>query len=163
MELNSLSIFWKISCFWGTLSFFFSFIKGDEQWVDQTSKFSSEYMNDVKSFSDFSYNNGKPQGEEIFCPCARCKNWFWVRRHVVYDLLIVMDFLISYNFWIHYGKETQVGSFFKEDSLKKKKRRSYSFNDFQRTIECFKTIQILFNLNLILHEVWGYIYRWPIP
>lgn len=59
-------------------------------------RFSKEYIN-VELFLDFEYSSGTAQGNEILCPCSKCRNLYWARRDVVYDHLIAIGFLKVYN------------------------------------------------------------------
>ncbi|KAJ1425774.1 Transposase-associated domain [Sesbania bispinosa] len=75
----------------------------DKEWTELP-RFSPEYINGVESFLDFAYNKGRPQGDEILCPCAKCKNILWARRCVVYDHLISKGFLKGYDVWVNHGE-----------------------------------------------------------
>ncbi|KAH0660481.1 hypothetical protein KY289_029229 [Solanum tuberosum] len=57
-----------------------------KDWMD-LARYSKPYIDGVKSFLDFAYSYGDPQGEEIQCPCAKCCNIHWTRRNAegVYD------------------------------------------------------------------------------
>ena len=65
---------------------------------------SKEFSAGVKSFLDFAYSIGNPQGEEIQCPCAKCCNINWYRRHVIYDHLICYGFVEGYTRWVNHGE-----------------------------------------------------------
>ncbi|XP_068467230.1 uncharacterized protein [Phaseolus vulgaris] len=76
----------------------------EKEWA-KFPRFSREYIDGLESFLDFAYTRGRPQGREILCPCADCRNCVWARRHVVYDHLIATGFLKGYKVWIHHGEE----------------------------------------------------------
>ena len=76
----------------------------DKEWT-KFSRFSKEYINGVELFLDFSYTSGRLQGNEILCPCSKCRNHCWARRYVVYDHLIVIGFVKGYNIWVNHGEE----------------------------------------------------------
>lgn len=59
----------------------------------------------MESFLDFVYTGGRPQGNEILCPCAKCCNHHCASRNVVYDHLIATSFLKGYEVWVNHGKE----------------------------------------------------------
>ncbi|KAJ1435170.1 Transposase-associated domain [Sesbania bispinosa] len=70
----------------------------DKEWT-KLPRFSRDYIDGVESFLDFAYNKGRPQGEEILCPCAKCGNCCWEKRNVVYNHLIATGFAEGYNVW----------------------------------------------------------------
>ena len=74
-----------------------------KDWMDLP-RFGKEYIEGVQSFLDFAFSVGDPQGEEIQCPCAKCCNIYWYRRHVVYDHLICYGFVEGYKRWINHGE-----------------------------------------------------------
>jgi len=76
----------------------------DKEWT-KLPRFSTEYLNGVESFLDFAYIRGRPQGNKILCPCAKCRNRCWARRSVVYDHLIAIGFLKGYTIWVNHGEE----------------------------------------------------------
>jgi hypothetical protein len=45
----------------------------DKEWTKQP-RLSGEYKKGVLSFLDFAYTKGKPEANEILCPCANCAN-----------------------------------------------------------------------------------------
>ncbi|CAL0321565.1 unnamed protein product [Lupinus luteus] len=59
----------------------------DKEWI-KLPRYSSEYIDGVEFFLNYAYTNGKPQGGEILCPCAKCHNTCWEVRAIVYDHLI---------------------------------------------------------------------------
>lgn len=75
----------------------------DKEWTTLL-RYTLEYIIGVESFLDFAHTKGRPQGDEILCPCGKFRNHLWVRRHVVYDHLIVKDFWKGYNIWIYHGE-----------------------------------------------------------
>ena len=75
----------------------------DKEWT-KFPRFSQEYINGVTQFLDFSYTNGRPQGDEILCPCAKCKNLYWKTRDNIKDHLIAKGFLKGYDVWLHHGE-----------------------------------------------------------
>ena len=76
----------------------------DKEWTKHP-RFSKEYIDGLESFLDFVYTKGRPQGLQILCPCASCKNCCWATRDVVYDHLIATSFLPSYKVWVHHGED----------------------------------------------------------
>jgi len=76
----------------------------DKEWT-KLPRFSTKYINGVESFLNFAYTRGWPQGNEILCPFAKCRNRCWARRSVVYDHLIIIGFLKGYTIWVNYGEE----------------------------------------------------------
>ena len=68
----------------------------DKEWT-KLPRFSKEYANGVELFLDFAYASGRAQGNEILCPCSKCRNLYWATRNVVYDHLIAKGFLKGYN------------------------------------------------------------------
>ncbi|XP_020973047.1 uncharacterized protein LOC110269510 [Arachis ipaensis] len=62
------------------------------------------YQHGVNSFLDFAFSKGRPQGQEILCPCSICNNFSWGRRDEVYDHLISKGFQKSYTVWVHHGE-----------------------------------------------------------
>ncbi|XP_057436928.1 uncharacterized protein LOC130729257 isoform X3 [Lotus japonicus] len=75
----------------------------DKEWTKHP-RFSKEYINGVQSFLDFAYTKGRPQGDEILCPCTKCRNCCWTTRNVVADHLIAKGFLKGYDVWVHHGE-----------------------------------------------------------
>ncbi|XP_020204521.2 uncharacterized protein LOC109789889 [Cajanus cajan] len=75
----------------------------DKKWT-KLPRFNRDYINGVESFLDFAYSKGRPQGEEILCPCAKCGNCCWEKRNVVYNHLIAIGFVEGYNVWVHHGE-----------------------------------------------------------
>jgi len=76
----------------------------DKEWT-KFPRFSKEYINGVELFLDFAYSSGRAQGNEILCPCSKCRNCCWARRDVVYDHLIAIGFLKGYKIWVNHGEE----------------------------------------------------------
>ena len=68
----------------------------DKEWT-KLPRFSKEYANGVELFLDFAYVSERAQGNEILCPCSKCRNLYWATRNVVYDHLIAKGFLKGYN------------------------------------------------------------------
>ncbi|XP_020963472.1 uncharacterized protein LOC110265062 [Arachis ipaensis] len=62
------------------------------------------YQHGVNSFLDFAFSRGRPQGQEILCPCSICNNFSWGRRDEVYDHLISKEFQKGYTVWVHHGE-----------------------------------------------------------
>ncbi|KAJ1409904.1 Transposase-associated domain [Sesbania bispinosa] len=58
----------------------------------------------MESFLDLAYSIGRPQRDEILCPCAKCNNILWARRCVVHDYLISKGFLKGYDVWVNHGE-----------------------------------------------------------
>ena len=61
-----------------TLTFLFFFLcfslkVMDKEWT-KLPRFSQEYIDGVDSFLDFAFIKGRPQGDEILCPYATCRN-----------------------------------------------------------------------------------------
>ncbi|CAK8543900.1 unnamed protein product [Lathyrus sativus] len=75
-----------------------------------------KYRKGVKSFLDFAYTTGRPQGREISCPCAHCANCKWERRHVVRDHLIAVGFVKGYDVWVNHGEDIPSPMKIKEDT-----------------------------------------------
>ncbi|PNX89948.1 hypothetical protein L195_g046071, partial [Trifolium pratense] len=75
----------------------------DKEWT-KLPRHWKEYRKGVKSFLDFAYTKGSPQGREISCPCAHCANGKWARRHVVRDHLIAAGFVEGYDVWVNHGE-----------------------------------------------------------
>ncbi|XP_058766785.1 uncharacterized protein LOC131640406 [Vicia villosa] len=78
----------------------------DKEWT-KFPWFSQEYINGVTRFLDFAFTNGSPHGDELLCPCAKCKNLYWKTRDVIKDHLIAKDFLKGYDVWLHHGENLQ--------------------------------------------------------
>jgi len=78
----------------------------DKEWT-KLQRFSKEYANGVELFLDFAYVSGRAQGNEILCPCSKCRNLYWATRSVVYDHLIAKGFLKGYNTWVNHGESIQ--------------------------------------------------------
>ncbi|XP_025640500.1 uncharacterized protein [Arachis hypogaea] len=62
------------------------------------------YQHGVNLFLDFAFSKGRPQGQEILCPCSICNSFSWGRRDEVYDHLISKGFQKGYTVWVHHGK-----------------------------------------------------------
>ena len=45
----------------------------DKEWT-KLPRFSKEYANGLELFLDFAYASGRVQGNEILCPCSKCRN-----------------------------------------------------------------------------------------
>ncbi|KAF1888140.1 hypothetical protein Lal_00039180 [Lupinus albus] len=75
----------------------------DKEWI-KLPRYSSEYIDGVEFFLNYAYTNGKPQGGEILCPCAKCHNTCWEVRAVVYDHLIGYGFQKGYDVWVRHGE-----------------------------------------------------------
>ena len=69
------------------ISYFIRLKVMDKGWTNLP-RYSNEYMHGVESFLDFAFSKGRPQGEEILCPCAKCNNSSWERRDIVFNHLI---------------------------------------------------------------------------
>ncbi|XP_058763039.1 uncharacterized protein LOC131636447 [Vicia villosa] len=78
----------------------------DKEWT-KLPWFSQEYINGVTRFLDFAFTNGRPQGGELLCPCAKCKNIYWKTRDIIGDHLIAKGFLDGYDVWLHHGEKLQ--------------------------------------------------------
>ncbi|XP_058746180.1 uncharacterized protein LOC131619054 [Vicia villosa] len=78
----------------------------DKEWT-KLPWFSQEYINGVTRFLDFAFANGRPQGGELLCPCAKCKNIYWKTRDIIKDHLIAKGFLDGYDVWLHHGEKLQ--------------------------------------------------------
>ncbi|KAM3221161.1 hypothetical protein P3L10_020429 [Capsicum annuum] len=65
-------------------------------------RYSDEYEKSVKSFLDFAYTFGDPQGEEIQCPCDKFCNVYWTQWDIVYNHLIAHGFVDGYKRWINH-------------------------------------------------------------
>ena len=76
----------------------------DKEWT-KLPRHWKKYRKGVKSFLDFAYTKGKPQGREISCPCADCANGKWARRNVVRDHLIAVGFVNGYDVWVNHGED----------------------------------------------------------
>ena len=63
-------------------------VMDDEEntWI-KLPKFSDGYIRGVKAFIKNAVSRFAV-GDEITCPCKKCKNDKWYRQHVVYDHLI---------------------------------------------------------------------------
>jgi len=84
--------------------FFFSYLNEmDKKWLDLP-RYSSEYIDGVRYFLDFAYIMGKPQGYEILCPCARCRNIMWQNRGTLFDHLIGYGYVNGYTIWVNHGE-----------------------------------------------------------
>ncbi|XP_058741102.1 uncharacterized protein LOC131613450 [Vicia villosa] len=78
----------------------------DKEWT-KLPWFSQEYINGVTRFLDFAFTKGSPQGGELLCPCAKCKNIYWKTRDIIRDHLIAKGFLDGYDVWVHHGEKLQ--------------------------------------------------------
>ncbi|KAG5042467.1 hypothetical protein JHK87_006382 [Glycine soja] len=78
----------------------------DKEWT-KLPRFSQEYISMVLIFFlDFTFNKGRPQGDEILCSCATCRNHLWAKRYVIYDHLIAKSFLKGYyDVWVNHGEK----------------------------------------------------------
>ncbi|KAK2416363.1 hypothetical protein QL285_038762 [Trifolium repens] len=76
----------------------------DKEWT-KLPRHWKRYRKGVKSFLDFAYTKGSPQGREISCPCAHCANGKWARRHVVRNHLIAAGFVEGYDVWVNHGED----------------------------------------------------------
>ncbi|XP_025610047.2 uncharacterized protein [Arachis hypogaea] len=75
-----------------------------KHWMD-TPRHEKEYQLGVEKFLHFAFSStGVPQGKKIQCPCAKCCNRLWLRRHDVYDHLICNGFIKGYRRWFNHGK-----------------------------------------------------------
>src|ERR1044072_556368 len=77
----------------------------DKEWT-KLSRFSPEYIKGVYRFLDFAYTEGRPQGDQILCPCINCRNRCWTTRSVILDHLVAKGFLKGYDVWVHHGERT---------------------------------------------------------
>ncbi|KAE9591138.1 putative transposase, Ptta/En/Spm, plant, Transposase-associated domain-containing protein [Lupinus albus] len=75
----------------------------DKEWI-KLPRYSSEYIDGVEFFLNYAYTNGKPQGGEIMCPCAKCHNTCWEVMAIVYDHLIGYGFQKGYDVWVRHGE-----------------------------------------------------------
>ncbi|KAL4294014.1 hypothetical protein AHAS_Ahas18G0185700 [Arachis hypogaea] len=75
----------------------------DKEWTSLP-RHTEEYQHGVNSFLDFPFSKGRPQGQEILCPCSICNNFSWGRRDEVYDHLISKGFQRGYTVWVHHGE-----------------------------------------------------------
>ncbi|XP_057429566.1 uncharacterized protein LOC130722756 [Lotus japonicus] len=78
----------------------------DKEWT-KLPRFCPEYIMGVRRFLDFAYTKGRPQGDEILCPCAKCRNHCWTKRNVILDHLVANDFLKGYDVWVHHGEQIE--------------------------------------------------------
>jgi hypothetical protein len=76
----------------------------DKEWTKQP-RLSREYKKGVLSFLDFAYTKGKPEGNEILCPCANCVNIYYEERDKVYDHLVAFGFVEGYKVWTNHGEQ----------------------------------------------------------
>nr|XP_027186488.1 uncharacterized protein LOC113784479 [Cicer arietinum] len=76
----------------------------DKKWTT-LHRLNSEYRKCVKSFLDFAFTKGEPQGRTILCPCAKCRNCRWRRRKVVRNHLIEFSFVQGYDVWVNHGEQ----------------------------------------------------------
>jgi hypothetical protein len=76
----------------------------DKEWTKQP-RLSGEYKKGVLSFLDFAYTKGKPEANEILCPCANCANIYYEKRKVVFDHLVAFGFVEGYKVWTNHGEQ----------------------------------------------------------
>ncbi|XP_058185677.1 uncharacterized protein LOC131302904 [Rhododendron vialii] len=74
----------------------------DKSWMYQ-SRLTSEYLNGVKRFLNFAFQNASIDGK-IVCPCVKCGNGRWVTRSKVVDHLVCDGFIKGYTKWIAHGE-----------------------------------------------------------
>ncbi|WVZ09313.1 hypothetical protein V8G54_013843, partial [Vigna mungo] len=94
--LKLLLCFNKYNTCWGYYNIRLKIL--DKEWT-KLPRFSKEYVSGIELFSDFAYSRGRARGNEILCPCSKCRNLYWARRNVVYDHLIGIGVLKGYNIW----------------------------------------------------------------
>ena len=75
----------------------------DKEWT-KLPRLSRDYKKGVVSFLDFAFTKGKPEGREILCPCAKCKNTWYEKRRVVFDHLVAYGFVEGYKVWVYHGE-----------------------------------------------------------
>ncbi|CAI0424912.1 unnamed protein product [Linum tenue] len=69
----------------------------DKSWLSKA-RVSTAYRNGVESFLNFAFAKSA-EGNEILCPCVKCKNMFWQTRNVVNEHLICHGFVKKYSIW----------------------------------------------------------------
>lgn len=74
----------------------------DKSWIDLPNRMSSEYMEGINQFMEFT--NGF-DSEFISCPCRKCTNRYYYKREYVRQHLILNGFLNRYKKWIRHGEE----------------------------------------------------------
>jgi hypothetical protein len=63
----------------------------DKEWTKQP-RLSGEYKKGVLSFLDFAYTKGKPEANEILCPCANCANIYYEYTHIYVMFLYYVQY-----------------------------------------------------------------------
>ncbi|CAI0546078.1 unnamed protein product, partial [Linum tenue] len=75
----------------------------DKSWLSKA-RVSTAYRNGVESFLNFAFAKSA-EGNEILCPCVKCKNMFWQTRNVVNEHLICHGFVKKYSIWTFHGEK----------------------------------------------------------
>ncbi|KAK1270365.1 hypothetical protein QJS04_geneDACA024629 [Acorus gramineus] len=75
----------------------------DKSWIDSQNRISQAYMNGVKKFLEFAYND-KPLKSMIYCPCKQCCNRYLMTQVVAREHIIINGFLLNYKIWTSHGE-----------------------------------------------------------
>ncbi|XP_074298303.1 uncharacterized protein LOC141629156 [Silene latifolia] len=77
-------------------------MRNDRSWMYIARRL-PEFENGVIEFLNVSFSKGV-HGSQIRCPCNRCINRYWLRRHEVYDHLKAFGFVENYYVWTFHGE-----------------------------------------------------------
>ncbi|XP_074288837.1 uncharacterized protein LOC141613988 [Silene latifolia] len=77
-------------------------MRNDRSWMYIARRL-PEFKNGVIEFLNVSFSKGV-HGSQIRCPCKRCINRYWLRRHEVYDHLKAFGFVENYYVLTFYGE-----------------------------------------------------------
>ncbi|KAL4568246.1 hypothetical protein LXL04_023854 [Taraxacum kok-saghyz] len=91
----------------------------DRSWMYSAPKFSEPFVNGVRRFWDFAFQNSSVN-RKIACPCSECKNTLYYGRGDVLDHLITSGFRLEYSKWIYHGEgstTTSSGTMHVEEEL----------------------------------------------
>ncbi|XP_074266925.1 uncharacterized protein LOC141590217 [Silene latifolia] len=78
-------------------------MRNDRSWMYLPRRL-PEFENGVTEFLNASFSKAV-HGNQIRCPCKRCKNRYWLKRHEVFDHLIGFGFVENYVVWIFHGED----------------------------------------------------------
>ncbi|XP_074313753.1 uncharacterized protein LOC141648947 [Silene latifolia] len=78
-------------------------MRNDRSWMYLPRRL-PEFENGVTEFLNASFSKAV-HGNQIRCPCKRCRNRYWLKRHEVFDHLIGFGFVENYAVWIFHGED----------------------------------------------------------
>ncbi|XP_074283226.1 uncharacterized protein LOC141607776 [Silene latifolia] len=78
-------------------------MRNDRSWMYIARRL-PEFENGVIEFLNVLFSKAV-HGSQIRCPCKRCMNRYWLRRHEVYDHLKAFGFVENYYVWTFHGED----------------------------------------------------------